>query len=167
MRDTPSLDLYADEDEDVPLSSGGRTKRADALEVLGGVAQKMLARGQNADAERVLTTHLANVMQQARAGLLRDEPELLGKVAGHALRLCAATKKATWANYVLALYECSARPIPGESIDELYALARSVPLDLALLRRYLASLRSSGELGANDKFLLRRLEGLEQLVIST
>jgi len=59
------------------------------------------------------------------------------------------------------------RLMPGESIDELYALARSVPLDLALLRRYLAALRASSELGANDKFLLRRLEGLEQLVAST
>jgi hypothetical protein len=165
--DAPSLEAYREEDDEAAQSSVGRTKRADALDVLGGVAQKMLARGQNAEAERVLTAHLTSLMHQARAGLLRDAPEVLAKASNHALRLCAATKKASWANYALALYECHARPLPGESIDELYALARSVQLDLALLRRYLAALRASSELSASDKFLLRRLEGLEQVVAST
>lgn len=162
----PSPDARDDaEDEPASFSAGMLTARADALEVLGGVAQKMLAKGHVIEAERLLATHLSNAMTQARAGALANNPALVAKAAEHALRLAGVTKKSEWVNYVLLLYEAVERPIPPAATDELYALARAVPVDLALLRRYLDVLRTStAELGPTDKFLLRRLEGLEQLV---
>ncbi len=139
-------------------------RRADAFKLLGGVAEKALAMGRAVEAERLLASPLADVIEASRAG--RKLPAgLVDQAAKFSSKLATATSKGAWADYVIELYAAQGRPCPASVIDELYIAMRKVAtVDVNRLRDYLAQLRARlSSFGPAERFLFQRLEGLERL----
>lgn len=120
--------------------------------------------GRADEAERLLASPLADVVEASRAGK-RLSPWLVDMAARFAAKLATATAKGAWADYVIELYDAQLRPCPGPVVDELYSAFRKVnAIDLVRLRRYLGRLREKqASLGPAERFLLQRIEGLERL----
>src|SRR5215471_3252754 len=146
------------------LAQPAPTLRADAFGLLGGLADKALAMGRGEEAERILSVHMGNILEDAKNG--RPIAPETAKVASlYAVKLGSATTKGRWIDYVFDLYSTVNHPCPAEVIDELYAGARKVKgIDLAKLRAYVDLMRQRVK-GPAERFLLNRLEGLEPLVI--
>ncbi len=142
----------------------GIERRAEAFNLLGGVAEKALALGRSEEAERLLSTALLDVVEASRMGK-HPPPSLVDVAARFAAKLATATAKGAWADYVIELYDAQSRPCPAPVIDELYGALRKVSaIDLPRLRGYVAHLRErQATLGPAEKFLLLRIEGLERL----
>jgi predicted component of type VI protein secretion system len=155
----PSEPLLSDPDAEPSM-----VRRADAFNLLGGVAEKALAMGRADEAERLLASPLADVVEASRAGK-RLSPWLVDMAARFASKLATATAKGAWADYVIELYDAQLRPCPAPVVDELYNAFRKVnAIDLGRLRGYVARLREKqASLGPAERFLLQRLEGLERL----
>jgi predicted component of type VI protein secretion system len=139
-------------------------RRADAFNLLGSVAEKALAMGRADEAERLLASPLADVVEASRAGK-RLSPWLVDMAARFAAKLATSTAKGAWADYVVELYDAQTRPCPGPVIDELYNAFRKVnAVDLVRLRAYVGHLREKlATFGPAERFLIQRLEGLERL----
>jgi hypothetical protein len=146
------------------LAQPAPTLRADAFGLLGGLADKALAMGRGEEAERILSVHMTNILDDAKSGRLVASDTT--KIAGlYAVKLGSATGKARWIDYVFELYSIGAQPCPAEVIDELYASARKVKgIDVARLRSYVELLKSKVK-GPAERFLLNRLEGLEPVLL--
>lgn len=142
------------------------TRKGDALELLGGVADKVLALGRGDEAERILSSYLRNLLQNARVG---GELELsvAEKAATYAVRIAEVTGKGTWVDYAFELYAVARRPLPGPVVERLYASLRKISSpSISVFRQYLSALRSvEASLGPSDRFLVRRIEGLEALAV--
>jgi len=139
-------------------------RRADAFKLLGGVAEKALAMGRALEAERLLASPLADVIEASRTG--RKLPlALVDQAAKFSSKLATATGKGAWADYVIELYAAQGRPCPAAVIDELYIAMRKVAaVDVNRLREYLAQLREKlATFGPAERSLFQRLEGLERL----
>jgi predicted component of type VI protein secretion system len=155
----PSEPMIGDPDAEPSM-----VRRADAFNLLGGVAEKALAMGRADEAERLLASPLADVVEASRAGK-RLSPWLVDMAARFAAKLATSTAKGAWADYVIELYDAQLRPCPAPVVDELYNAFRKVnAIDLVRLRGYVARLREKqASLGPAERFLLQRLEGLERL----
>lgn len=166
-QNSPLPDLSAIAQAAPPPAPAGddMTKKASALKLLAGVADKALAMGRAEEAERILQAVLTQILEAARSGQTPsdDACEQAGRYAG---RLASATAKGSWVDYVIELYALQARPLPASVVDELYGAVRKVgAVNLGALRDYLAALREkSGSFGPAERFLLQRVEGLERLV---
>ena len=145
-------------------SEASMVRRADAFNLLGSVAEKALAMGKHVEAERILASPLADVIEASRAGK-RITPSLLDQAARFSARLATATGKGAWADYVIELYQSQGRIVPAPVIDELYnAFRRVSAIDLGRLREYVAQLRDQlAQFGPAERFLFQRIEGLERL----
>ena len=139
-------------------------RRADQFKLLSGVAEKALAMGKAGEAERLLASALADVIEATRAGRPLP-PTLVDQAAKFSAKLATATGKGGWADYVIELYQAQKRPCPAHVIDELYNAMRKVTaVDLNRLRNYLQMLRQNlARYGPAERFLFQRLEGLERL----
>ncbi len=139
-------------------------RRADAFNLLAGVAEKALAMGRVLEAERLLASPLTDVIEASRAGK-RVTSSLVDQAARFSAKLATATGKGAWADYVVELYAAQNRPAPAPVIDELYnALRRVTSIDVRRLRDYIEQLRArAAQFGPADRFLIQRLEGLERL----
>lgn len=139
-------------------------RRADQFKLLSGVAEKALAMGKAGEAERLLASALADVIESSRAGRPLP-PTLVDQAAKFSAKLATATGKGGWADYVIELYAAQKRPCPAHVIDELYNAMRKVTaVDLHRLRSYVAMLRQNlPRYGPAERFLFQRLEGLERL----
>ena len=140
------------------------TQQSDALQLLGGVADKVLAYGRGEDAERILGVLLRNVLTRAQANG-RIEPALADKAAEYAIKIAAVTGNGKWVDYAVELFTPLERPLPAAAVDQLYTVLRSVSaINLGALRDYIAKLRlAQAQLGPNERFLTQRIEGLERL----
>ena len=140
------------------------TRRADALYLLGNVADKALALGRGPEAEHVLGTHLVATLSDAVAGR-SVAPEVARIAAQYAVKLATATGKASWLDFAFRLYEALGETIPLPIVDEMYTVLRHVRgIDRELLRRYADFLHArASELSPPERFVLSRLEGLERL----
>jgi len=139
-------------------------RRADQFKLLSGVAEKALAMGKAGEAERLLASALADVIEATRASRPLP-PTLVDQAAKFSAKLATATGKGGWADYVIELYQAQKRPCPAHVIDEIYNAMRKVTaVDLNRLRSYLAMLRQNlPRYGPAERFLFQRLEGLERL----
>jgi pSer/pThr/pTyr-binding forkhead associated (FHA) protein len=145
-----------------PLSSGS-DRLVNGLAVIGGVADKALALGRAAEAERILTRSLADILERARHADIPD-PEIPERAATYAIRLAAATGKGGWVDYVFRLYTAIPALLPARLVDELYAGVRKVKhTDKMVLRAYTARLREvGGGFGPAERFIQQRIEGFER-----
>lgn len=141
-------------------------KRLDGFRVLGSVAEKALAMGRADEAERVLATSLADVLEASRRGR-KLPPALAEQATRFAAKLATATGKGTWVDYVIEIYANMARPAPAVVIDELYGAFRKVSaVDVVKVKSYVESLRQRlPSFGPADCFLFQRIEGLERLAV--
>jgi hypothetical protein len=168
--DVRGLREPARESERVPAGTYGHdevsvaTRRADALQLLGGVVDKALALGRGSEAEHVIGTHLVAALSDATAGR-GVAPEVARSAAQYAVKLASATGKSTWLDFAFRLYSALGETIPLPIVDEMYTVLRHVHgLDRELLHNYTEFLRSNVErLNAPERFVLQRLEGLERL----
>ncbi len=137
----------------------------EALETLTVVADKVLARGQGAEAERILRKSLQTVLTHTRSNDKVDI-ETQQTAALYAVRLAEATQKGEWVDYVIELYHAAGRVLPPTVIDRLYDAVRTVsPVKIDKLRAYVQHLQEhQAALGPSDKFVLRRIEGLERVL---
>jgi hypothetical protein len=159
---SPSLlDSFTGHDSDPEPSM---IRRADQFSLLGTVAEKALAMGRADEAERLLASALADVIEASRAGK-RMAPQLVDMAARFSAKLASSTSKGAWADYVIELYSAQKRPCPAAVIDELYGAFRKVnAVDIVRLREYVALLRERlATFGPADRFLFQRIEGLERL----
>lgn len=161
---TPSSDSQPPAEGSVSDVEPSMVRRADAFKLLGGVAEKALAMGRALEAERLLASPLADVIEASRAGR-KLPPSLVDQAARFSSKLATATGKGAWADYVIELYSAQGRPCPAAVIDELYIAMRKVAtVDVNRLRDYLAQLREKlATFGPAERFLFQRLEGLERL----
>lgn len=141
------------------------TLGGDALELLGGVADKVLALGRGVEAEKLLSKCLSNVLDRARRGEIPAQATL-DQAARFAVRLAEANAKPSWIDYAIELFTLAARPLPSPVVDHLHHVARRVSgVSRPGLREYLAVLKKhQAEFGPAERFLVQRLEGLEQIV---
>jgi hypothetical protein len=140
------------------------TRRADALQLLGGVVDKALALGRGSEAEHLIGTHLVAALSDATAGR-GVAPEVARSAAQYAVKLATATGKATWLDFAFRLYNALGQTIPLPIVDEMYTVLRRVRgLDRELLRSYTDYLRAHEDrLSAPERFVLQRLAGLDRL----
>ena len=147
----------------VTLAQPAPTLRADAFGLLGGLADKALAMGRGEEAERILSVHMTNILEDAKSG--RNVSLETAKAATlYAVKVGAATSKGRWIDYVFELYITLERSCPAEVVDELYAGVRKVRgVDVVRLRSYVELMKNKVK-GPAERFLLNRVEGLEPLV---
>lgn len=160
----------------LPLQLSGRpptfvteseaTFSAHTLDLLGGVADKVLALGRGEEAEKILATTLTNLLAEVRAGRSASVTnDVLDKAAWYAVRLGEATGRGRWVDYAIELFTITGRCLPAPVVDQLYsALRKTSTFNLAALRAYLELLRGlQPSFGPSERFALQRLEGLEPI----
>jgi hypothetical protein len=181
-----AFELYATEVEAIPASRRGgptmktlagasatelpterteATRQGDAFNMLAGVVDKVLALGRGDEAERVLGHFLRGLLQAVRIGQPMDA-EQSERAASYAIRIAEATRKGSWVDYVFELYAAGGQPLPGPLVERLYTTLRTVPgVSMTTYRRYVEDLaRRHEKLGPGERFVLRRLQGLESLI---
>jgi len=138
--------------------------KANTLELLGGVADKVLALKRGEEAERLLGPLLTNLVEQAREGRI-PEAKVADQAASYAVKIAGVSGKARWVDYAIELFTLVGRPLPVEVVDQLYTVLRSVRgVSVNGLKLYAAALRArQGQMGPADRFLVQRIEGLERL----
>jgi predicted component of type VI protein secretion system len=142
------------------------TRQGDALEMLTGVVEKVLALGRGEEAERILGNYLRVLLQTARVQN-RIDPVVAEKAVTYATRIAEATGKGGWVDYAFEVYTVLNQPLPAPVVERLYASLRAMsPINLGIFRRYLSGLKAAeGTFGPSERFLLRRLSGLEPLIL--
>ncbi|MFC1641946.1 FHA domain-containing protein [Myxococcota bacterium] len=140
------------------------TQQSDALHLLGGVADKVLALGRGEEAERILGALLRNVLTRAQSQGRLDE-SLADKAAEYAVKIATVTGGAKWVDYSVELFTAVQRPMPAAVVDQLYTVLRTViGINRIGLRDYAATMRAVQErFGPAERFLIQRIQGLERL----
>lgn len=146
-----------------PIATGP-TDQVNFPAVLLELTGRLLNQNRGEEAEKLAEDYLNEVLAHAR----NDKPvgsELSQRCAQRALDLAAATGKASWLSYVFDLYSATNRMLPEPLINETYRVVRLVRRpSLAPIRSYVRRLESqNGAFSASERFLLRRLYGLEQM----
>jgi len=148
------------------------TRTARALDVIAGIASKSIAMGRFEEAERILIPHLDTLLERALAHRPlsdsdKDNPDLLFAGATvYALQLAQGLGSTKWIDWVFRMHTASGRLMEADTIEALHNLVRNNKYsNMAYLRAYLSVIHNrAAEYGASERFLLRRLEGLESVV---
>ena len=143
------------------------THIGDVFQVLGSVADKVLALERGDEAERILSGVLQNVLKEVREGR-PVESATAEQAATYAVRIAGATGRASWLDYTVELYATLGRVMPATIVDKLYDVVRRARgMNVSALRSYVGALQASASsLRPADRFVLQRLEGLERVVLS-
>jgi hypothetical protein len=140
------------------------TQRGSAFGLLGGLADKAIALGHGDEAERILSLHMLQLLDEVREGHEVDA-DTVERAARYGVKLATVTTRGRWVDYVFDLHAALKRPCSAEVIDDLYTILRRVKQpSVGALRSYLGVLRAqAGGFGPSERFLLSRLEGLERV----
>ena len=146
-------------------ASEDQTHVGDVFDVLGSVADKVLALDRGDEAERILSGVLITVQREAATG--KDlSASVSDRAAIYAVRIASATGRASWLDYTIDLYAKLGRVLPSAVVDQLYDVVRKARgMNVNALRAYVALLETK-ELGPSERFVLQRLQGLERVVLS-
>jgi pSer/pThr/pTyr-binding forkhead associated (FHA) protein len=139
------------------------TARADALEVIGALADRLAGSGNLDEARRVLSSHLKRILQGATAGL--TVPDEVCKLASrHALSLARWTGQSTWIDYVVELHLAARRAMSPLTFPDFESALLSIgDHDRELLAYYIESLRDERSLLTSDeRQILQRLIRLSE-----
>jgi FHA domain len=138
-RESATHALTADAEEGAPA-----TDRADALEMVARLAERLYRAGNSAEAVRVLSAHLNKVLLGASAGLAIPEP-LLDEASRLAIGLFRWTYNAAWIDYVIELH-LTAQRLPSEpslaALEAALGTASGAQSDAHLLSYFIESLES-------------------------
>lgn len=144
-----------------------QTHVGDVFDVLGSVAEKVLAMDRGDEAERILSSVLQSILREAREG--RElSTRVTERAAGYAVRIAWATGRAHWLDYVIELYTHLRRLLPAAIVDQLYDVVRRARgMHVVSLRAYVAVLEENqASFGPAERFVLQRIAGLERVVLS-
>jgi len=152
---------------DTLASSADGKPGGSALDILRELVDKTFDMGRHEEAERILSGPLNAILTRAEQGAPID-PEQLAITCQYALRLARHTSKPKWLDFVFRLYTRVGRFMSAEMIDTLYGLTNSLKYsNPGPLREYISTLQDTiKELSPNQKFLIKRLEGMQQRVLS-
>lgn len=139
-----------------------------ALPIVMGVAEKALFLGENRHAERIVRPLLENLLWRCEDGQDGPPRDEVDAAVGFALRLAEASGNGEWVDYVFRLYTALRQPLEPMLIERLYSLLRTTQgVSSVLFRHYLSALRTVGDrLSPADQFLVKRIQGLEPLVLA-
>jgi FHA domain len=140
------------------ISSAPSTARADALEVIGALAERLAAAGNVDEARRVLSSHLKRILQGATAGLTVPE-ELCRLASRNALALARWTGQSSWLDYVIELHLAARRVMHPETLVVFESVLLSLgDVDKQLFVYYVDGLRGERSfMSAEDCGVLDRL----------
>jgi pSer/pThr/pTyr-binding forkhead associated (FHA) protein len=137
------------------------TARADALKMIGGLADRLAATGNLEEAAQVLSGHLRRILKGANSGLTVT-PEVASSAAHHALTLARWTKLPLWADYVVELHLSARLVMSAVTLASFEAVIGKLDFDRMLLGYYVEGLRN--QLEKLDMDERRRVERLRFLV---
>jgi hypothetical protein len=148
-------------------ASEDTTHIGDVFDVLGSVADKVLALERGDEAERILSGVLHSVLREVTEGR-SVSPETAEQAASYAVRIAGATGRPAWLDYTIQLYATLGKVLPAPVVDRLYDVVRRARgMNVAALRSYVVSLQEGvASLRPSERFVLQRLEGLERVVLS-
>lgn len=116
------------------------TSRADALRMLGEVAERLAAVGNLDEAATLLAGQLRRILRGANSGL-PVPPEMVDSASIYALKLARWTKRHLWADYVVELH-LSAKRLMNLAVLQAYEVAiLQLDFDRLLLAYYVESLK--------------------------
>jgi hypothetical protein len=140
------------------------TARADALEVIGALADRLASNGNLDEARRVLSSHLKRILQGATAGLTVPD-EVCSLASRHALSLARWTSQSTWIDYVVELHLAARRAMSAPTFSDFENVALSLGhFDRQLFGYYVDSLRDERALlTTEEQRVLERLSRLTEL----
>jgi len=155
-----------------PLEAGpGRaqvetTGRVDAFELLGALADKAFALGQNDRAAELVGPYLRNILRTVRdGGSVSAETSTF--VARYAVKIAAATGDPQWIEVALELFTLTKTLLPAAVVGDLATLRTRLAINRPALRRYVDVLRASVvRFDAAEHILLQRIAGLDPLASS-
>jgi hypothetical protein len=139
------------------------TARADALEVIGALAERLAGSGNVDEARRVLSSHLKRILHGATAGLtVPDDVCLLA--SKHALALARWTGQSSWIDYVVELHLAARRTMHLQTFISFENVVLSLgDMDRQLFTYYVDGLRGErGLLSAEERQVLDRLVQLAE-----
>ncbi len=152
---SPPPDDGSEEDPTAPAQ--------DVLAIIGAVFEKALARGDLAEAARLLGP-VMKLLGDEVAVSGKIEPEAGRRLTRYALDLAERTKSGEWIRQLVAFHRAALRPMPTEAVDRLYALVRKVDMPKTELAEYSAALtKIEARFGPTERFAMRRLEGLVKI----
>lgn len=155
--------LHGDSDAE----SEDNTHVGDVFDVLGSVADKVLALDRGEEAERILSGVLQSILREAKEGR-EVSAAIAERAAAYAVRIAFATSRPSWLDYVVELYSQLRRVLPAKIVDQLYDVVRRARgMSVSSLRAYVAILEEQhATLGPAERFVLQRIAGLERVVLS-
>jgi pSer/pThr/pTyr-binding forkhead associated (FHA) protein len=137
------------------------TARADALKMIGGLADRLAATGNLEEAAQVLSGHLRRILKGANSGLLVPA-DVAASAAHHALTLARWTKQPLWADYVVELHLSARLVMSAVTLAAFEDVISKLDFDRMLLGYYVDGL--SNRLEKLDIDERRRVERLKFLV---
>jgi pSer/pThr/pTyr-binding forkhead associated (FHA) protein len=146
-----------------PPKRESQPKIVATFKLLSGMADKALAMGRAEEADRILGPVLHEVLdaQKKKAG----DANLADQAIGYAVKLAGLTQRGSWIDYVFEMHTASNRLIAGPVVDDLHGVIRRAKVvNLRIIRDYLAAMKSiSASFTPNERFVLQRIEGIEQI----
>jgi pSer/pThr/pTyr-binding forkhead associated (FHA) protein len=148
-----------------PEGDAPATDRADGMQMVARLAERLNRAGNAAEAVRVLSGHLNKVLLGASAGLAVP-PALLDDASRQALELFRWTYNAAWLDYVIELH-LTAQELPSEAIlaalEAAFGTPNGAQFDADLLRYFVESLeRARPALNLSEEARRLRLQRLAQ-----
>ena len=137
------------------------TARADALKMIGGLADRLAATGNLEEAAQVLSGHLRRILKGSNAGL-HVTPDVAASAAHHALTLARWTKLPLWADYVVELHLSARLVMSAITLASFEDLISKLDFDRMLLGYYVDGLKD--RMDKLDMDERRRVERLKFLV---
>jgi pSer/pThr/pTyr-binding forkhead associated (FHA) protein len=138
------------------------TARADALKMIGGLADRLAATGNLEEAAQVLSGHLRRILKGANSGLVVPA-DVAASASHHALTLARWTKLALWADYVVELHLSARLVMSAVTLVAFEDAANRLDYDRMLLDYYVAGLRERlDKLDMDERRRVERLTSLAQ-----
>lgn len=172
---TGTADVLDPPREQQPLEVVEVTRKARAIDVIGGIASKAIAMGRYEEAERMLLPHLDAFLGHAELGrpingeTPESDGELLDRATAFALQLADGLNNNRWIDWVFRIHLATGRLMQQETIETLHSLVRKNRYSrVQPLRKYLGAMQGDGtQHNASERFLVRRLRGLENVIAAS
>jgi len=126
------------------------TARADALDLIGGVAERLAAAGNLEEAELVLSGHLRAILTGANSGLPVPSG-LAASASRYALELARWKQQQFWVDYVVELHLASRLVMSATTLSTFEAVSSTLECDRVMLGYYVDDLRRLAEKLAPDE----------------
>lgn len=140
------------------------TARADALELIGGMAERLAAGGNLEEAELVLSGHLRGILTGANSGL-PVPGELAASASRYALELARWKQQQFWVDYVVELHLAARLVMSATTLSTFEVASSMLACDRVMLGYYVDDLRGLAEKLAPDE--TRRVERLRLLQLGS